>query len=144
MSYSSPDPWNPEKTLKHRTPNCVQYLHPYESIPEAFNGALHQEQYIGALKTFAPVLEGCSFEIFDTIVDVTLRTVVLRLQATFDFKAIGEDEPAEKGYTAEYVYITQMDESGTKIEKMHEFQDPQRLLGYVLGKAERYNKLHSA
>lgn len=96
------------------------------------------------MNTFSPVLDACTFEVYETIVDVNNRTVAMRLRATFDFKAIGDDEPAEKGYTAEYVYITEMDESGTKVVKMEEFLDPQRLLGYVLGKAERYNKANSS
>ena len=68
----------------------------------------------------------------------------MRLRAPYDFQAIGDDEPAEKGYTAEYVYLHQMDESGKKIIRLDEFLDPQRLLGYVLGKAERYNELHAS
>lgn len=55
----------------------------------------------------------------------------MRLKATYAFKAIGDDEPAEKGYTAEYVYLIEIDESGKKIVKFDEFLDPQRLLGYV-------------
>jgi hypothetical protein len=133
---------NPEKTLKYRAPDCVHYLHPYESIPDGFNGALYQEQYVGALNAFRHVLDKCEFQIFETIVDAKARKVALRLKATFDFKAVSEDEPEEKGYSAEYVYITEMDESGRKIVKFEEFLDPQRLLGYVFPKAERYNKAH--
>lgn len=58
-----------------------------------------------------------------------------------DLKAVGSEEPAVKGYTAEYVYMTEMDDSGTKIVRMEEFLDPQRLLCYVFGKVERYNAL---
>ena len=90
---------------------------------------------------FAPVLDKCNFEVYKTIVDVKIQTVAMRLRATFEFKAIRDEEPAEKDYTAEYVYITEMDESGEKVVKMNEFLDPERLLGHVLGKAERYNKL---
>lgn len=70
--------------------------------------------------------------------------MAMRLRATYDFRAIGDDEPAEKGYTAEYVYLHKMDESGRNIVRLDEFLDPQRLFGFVFGKAERYNKLHSS
>ena len=102
------------------------------------------DQYVGALNTFAPMFDKCTFNIYETIVDIKIRTAAMRLRATIDSKAIGNDESAGRGYTAEYVYITDMDESGEKVLSMEEFIDPLRLLGYVLGKAERYNKMHSS
>ncbi len=42
------------------------------------------------------------------------------------------------------MYITEMGKSGEKVVKTEQYLDPQKLSGYVLGKGERYNKLHSS
>lgn len=142
LSYNSPHPWNLEKTSEYRASDCAHYLQPSESVLEAFRGPLHHDGYVHALNSVRRVLDGCTFEVQQVVVDVKARTVAMRLKATYAFKAIGDDEPAEKGYTAEYVYLIEIDESGKKIVKFDEFLDPQRLLGYVFGKAESRNQSH--
>ena len=139
-AYEGPIPWDPNETLKHRTPECVHYLHPKESIPEAFSRPLYQEDYRNALNHFAPVIERFSSDISEMAVDVKQKMVTARITATFDFKAVRDDEPSEQGYKAEYMYLMEMDATGKKVVRFEEFLDVQRLLGYVAGKAERYNE----
>ena len=55
------------------------------------------------------------------MVDFKTRTVMVMLKATFHLKAIGDDEPGEKAYAAEYVYTTGMNEIGGIVVKMGEF-----------------------
>lgn len=43
-AYSSDPLWDPEKVFAYRTEDCIQSLHPKESIPEPFNQDLNPEQ----------------------------------------------------------------------------------------------------
>ena len=134
--HESP-PFDPNNTLPFRSADCVQFIHPAESLPEAFRGPLYQEQYCYALNTLGAVIERLSYELRDITVDPIERKVTTSFRASFDFKAFG-NEPAEQGYTAEYMWMVEMDESGKQIVRMEEFVDPQRLLGYVFSKAQKY------
>lgn len=141
-AYESPGAFNPEDTLKYRSEDCVQHLHPSESVPESFRGALYKEQYSGALRMLGAPIDKLTFDLHDLAVDTQRRTVATSFTATFDFKAFG-NEPAEHGYTAEYFWIVEMDPSGQKVVRMEEFLDPARLLGHVLDKAHRYAEFTS-
>ena len=136
-AYEGPPAWDFETIWKHQTEECVQYLHPKESLPDAFNGPIRKTRYAKALGLFGPVLDRCVFEIQDISVDVEKRLVGVRLQATLDFKGFG-DEEAEQGYTAEYTWFVELDETVEKTVRVEEFMDVQRLMGHVEPKAERY------
>ncbi|KAF2236092.1 hypothetical protein EV356DRAFT_498935 [Viridothelium virens] len=135
--YESPTPWNNEAIQQHRTPECVHYLHPVESIPAPFNEPIKIDQFSSFMHFFGACLDRFSLPIKDLVVDVRQRTVVARLGAVFDFRAFG-NEAKEEGYTAEYMVLMEMEESGTKVVRIEEFIDPQRLMGYVQPKAQRY------
>lgn len=135
-AYEDPSPFHNPSIQQHRDPESVHYLHPVDSIPADFNGPITDTKFANAMHFFGSVIERLAFEIQDTVVDVETRIVVVRLRATFDFKAFG-DEPEEKGYLADYMWLTEMDEK-CRIVRVEEFLDPQRLMGYVQPKAERY------
>ncbi|KAL9097595.1 MAG: hypothetical protein Q9165_000492 [Trypethelium subeluteriae] len=135
--YESPTPFNNEAIQQRRTPECVHYLHPVESIPAPFNAAIKIGQFTGFMHFFGGCLDRFSLPIKDLVIDVRQRTVVARLGAIFDFKAFG-NEPKEEGYTSEYMVLMEMEESGTKVVRVEEFLDPQRLMGYVQLRAQRY------
>ena len=80
-------------------------------------------------------------EIKQVAADVKTRTVVVRFEAYFDFKAVG-DEPEDKNYLIEYCWITEHDESGEKIVGMEEFLDPIKA-GYMIDKSIRYMQLNA-
>lgn len=141
-AYDSPDPWKPDPIQKFRTPDCIHYIHPTESIPESFR-AIDHEHFKGSMAFFSPVLESSTFEVKEAVVDVKQKTVAARVTAIYDFKAIG-NEPAEKGFTADYVVLTEHDDSGKKIKRIVEYLDVQRMMEYVRGKAERYAELNKA
>ena len=140
-AYDSPNPWNADKVQAYRTPDCIHYLHPTESLPEGFT-AIDHDHFKHAMRLFGPVMESSTFDIKEMVVDVKQRTVVARLTGIYDFKAIGH-EPTEKGFTADYVVLAEMDESGKKITRIEEYLDVQRLMGHVREKAERYNALNA-
>lgn len=135
-AYENPNPFHNPSIQQHRDPGSVHFLHPVDSIPAAFSGPITDTKFADAMHFFGSVIEHLAFEIQDTVVDVETRTVVVRLRATFDFKAFG-DEPEENNYMADYMWLTEMDEKG-KIVRVEEFLDAQRLMGYVQPKAERY------
>lgn len=135
-AYENPSPFHNPSIQQHRNPSSVHFLHPVDSIPAEFNGAITDQKFADAMHFFGSVIERLAFEIQDIVVDSRTRTVVVRLRATFDFKAFG-DEPEEKGYMADYMWLTELDEQ-CKIVRVEEFLDPQRLMGYVQPKAERY------
>ncbi len=68
--------------------------------------------------------------------------MAITLHPTFIPKAIGDITSVEKASAARYVYLTEMGQSGEKVVKMEQFLDPERVLGHVLGKAERCHKLY--
>lgn len=135
-AYNSPNPWNYDKVSSFRTPDCVQYLHPVEAMKAPFDQGLGLPQLKQALDHFGPVLDKCDFDVKEVAVDTRTRLVTARIQATFDFKAFG-DEPAETGYMAEYIVMTEHDESG-KVKRVEEFMNTDRLMGYIEPKASRY------
>lgn len=85
---------------------------------------------------FGSAIQRLSFNIQDTVVDTERRTVVMRLRAKSDFKAFG-DTAKEEGYTADYMWLMEMNED-SKIMRVEEFLDPQRLMGHVQPRAEQY------
>ena len=140
-AYSESPPWNPDKVAAYRTPDCIQSLHPKESIPAPFNEDLSMEQFHQALYFFRNVLSRSSFEISNVVVDAIERKVAMDFKGDFDLKAVGED-PAEYGFTATYVWILKMTETGDKVARVDEFMDVQRLMDQVRPRAEKYAKLH--
>ncbi|KAK4505120.1 hypothetical protein PRZ48_003083 [Zasmidium cellare] len=139
QAYSSPNHWDADAIWPLRTPDCVHYLHPAESIPPPFNEPIREEKHRHFMKFFGDCMYNCKFDILDMAIDEDKRIVVTTLQATYDFKAIGE-EPEVKGWTAQYVWLTEMEETGKKIKRVEEFMDVQRLLGFAAGRAEKYQE----
>lgn len=80
-------------------------------------------------------------DIKQVVVDTQSRTVVVRFEAYFDFKPVGE-EPKEKNFLIEYCWITTHDESGEKIVGMEEFLDPMKSR-YMIDKSMRYAQEHA-
>lgn len=137
-AYESPAPFDNATIQLYRAPECVHFLHPVDSIPSPFNKAIEPSQFAQFMVFFGSAIERLSFDIKDIVVDTENRTVVTRLRATFDFKAFG-DTVRDDGYTADYMWLMEMNEDG-KIIRVEEFLDPQRLMGYVQPRAERYAK----
>lgn len=136
-AYQSPGAFDPQKTLQYRSADCVHRLHPSESIPEAFRSPQYREQYTQALNFLGPPIQRLLFDMHDICIDTNKRMVTMSFKATFDFKALG-DEPAEIGYSAEYVWIMEMNMDGDKINRVEEFLDPQRGVAHIAEKAQRY------
>lgn len=136
-AYSGSPPWDPDRVSAFRTADCIQSLHPKESIPAPFNEDLSQEQFYQALHFFGGVLEKSTFDIQQLVVDLAERKVAMSLKGIFDLKAVGDDE-AQPGFTADYVWILKMNEAGDKVTRVDEFLDAQRLMEQVRPRAEKY------
>ncbi|KAF2158424.1 hypothetical protein M409DRAFT_31070 [Zasmidium cellare ATCC 36951] len=136
-AYSSPKHWDADAIWPLRTSDCVHYLHPIESIPPPFNEPIREEQHRHFMAFFGDCMSRCQFDILDMAVDEERRIVVTTLQATYDFKAVG-DEPEVKDWTAQYVWLIEMEETGRKIKRVEEFMDAQRLLGFAATRAHKY------
>ena len=114
------------------------FFHPSNSTPLPFGAGakITKTEHEPALRMVAAVMDQIQTEIKEIIVDVKQRMVSARIQLIFDFKAVG-DQPEERDYMIEYVWITEHDESGEKIVRMEEFCDAPRTL-YMIGKAQMY------
>lgn len=135
-AYESPEPFDNATIQQYRDPGCVHFLHPVDSIPSPFNGPIEPSQFAQFMTFFGSAIERLSFDIQDAVIDTEKRTVVMRLRATFDFKAFG-DKAKEEGYTADYMWLMEMNEDN-KIIRVEEYLDPQRLMGHVKPRAEQY------
>ena len=105
----------------------------------SFQQSHQKEQFADFMHFFGGCLERCQSPIKDLVIDTRKRQVVPRFQAIYDFKAF-DSEPKEEGYTAEYMVLFEMEETGTKVVRVEEFQDPQRLMEHVAPRAKRYAK----
>ncbi|KAI9659036.1 MAG: hypothetical protein M1821_001996 [Bathelium mastoideum] len=137
QGYESPSRFNNKAIQKYRTPEYVHCLHPKESIPPPFDEPIKLEQFAGIMHFFDGCLDRFHSEVEDIVVDARERTMVARMSSVLDLKAL-ENEPKEEGYTAEYMLLMQVEESGKKIVRVEEFLDSQRLMGCVQPKAGWY------
>lgn len=135
-AYETPKAFDNEAIQQFRAPECVHYLHPIQSIPEPFNQPIKHQQFVHAMEFFGSAIQRLVLDIQDITVDVETRTAVVRILATFDFKAFGE-EAEVKDYQAEYMWMTEMNDAG-KIIRVEEFMDVPRLMGFVKSRTEKY------
>ena len=143
-AFESPDPFNPERIYGFRAPGCIMHFHPCNSIGAPFdnnNDISWDKHHPGALRMLGALMDSMRGDIKQVVVDTKTRTVVVRFEAYFDFKAVG-DEPEEKEYMIEYCWITEHDEAGKKIVGMEEFLDPIRA-GYMISKSIKYAELNA-
>lgn len=136
-AYSSPQPWNPDQIWATRTDDCLHYIHPREAVPEAFRSAIDKNGHVQSLKFLGPVLERFRLDIEDAVIDVSTKTVVMRLTAKYDLLAVGS-EKAERGLTTEFMWLAEMDESGEKVKRLEEFLDHSSFLELLIERAAKY------
>ncbi|KAJ6790131.1 hypothetical protein PWT90_05305 [Aphanocladium album] len=136
-AHESPDPFDPTEIDKFRSEDAFQRYHPQDSIPEASRAPQYKEAHDKTLKLLSGPIEQLKFELHDMSVDSHNRVVAMRFNSTYDFKAFG-DEPAEYGFTADYMWVMEMESSGKKITRVDEFLDPQRVVNHIMVKAEKY------
>lgn len=135
--YCDPHPFDNDTIQQYRTPGCLHHLHPQESIPTPFNEPIDRAMFTGFMTFFGQCLDRAELNVRDLVVDTQKHQAVVRLDAVFDFKAFAE-EPALSGYTAQYMWLMDLEEDGTKVKRVEEFLDPDRLLNYVRTRAQRY------
>ncbi|KAJ3496006.1 hypothetical protein NLG97_g2983 [Lecanicillium saksenae] len=136
-AHESPDPFDPTEIDKFRSEDAFQRYHPQDSIPEASRAPQYKQAHDETLKLLSGPIQRLTFDLHDMSVDSHNRLVAMRFNATYDFKAFG-DEPAEYGYAADYMWVMEMEASGQKITRVDEFLDPQRVVDHIMVKAEKY------
>lgn len=136
-AHESPNPFDPVEIDKYRSEGAFQRYHPQDSIPEASRGPQYKEDHDKTLKLLSGPIAQLTFDLHDMSVDSQNYQVAMRFNATYDFKAFG-DEPAENGYTVDYMWIMEMESTGDKILRVEEFLDVQRVVGHIMVKAEKY------
>lgn len=136
-AHESPNPFDPDEIGRFRSECAFQRYHPQDSLPEASRAPQYKEAHDKTLKLLGGPIEHLYFELHDMSVDATNNKVAMRFNATYDFKAFA-DEPAEYGYTADYMWLMEMEPSGQKIVRLEEFLDPQRVVNHIIPKAEKY------
>lgn len=139
-AHDEPTPWDPDNLWQYRSEDCVQSLHPKESIPSPFDEDLGKEQYYEALRFFGAVISKSRFEVGQIVVDVEQRKAVVSINAKLDLKAVGE-EPEEKEWPASYVLIIKVDDEAKKIVRVDEYLNAGKLMEHVRPKAERYAQM---
>lgn len=139
-AFESPKPFDAEAIYRFRSPACVMYFHPENSMPAPFGGGvtITEAEHVPALNALGAVTERLVFDIKEVTVDVKKRVVTARMHGIFDFKAVGEDPPV-RDWMIEYIWITEHDESGTQIVRLEESLDVVQVLP-MLDKAGRYAK----
>lgn len=141
-AYSDPKCWDGEAIWSVRAPDCVHYLHPKESLEPPYSEAITKDIHLSFLETFSQLFESTIFVIKSMVVDTEKRSVVTMLEATSDFKAIGNVEAAERGWKWECMWLTQMDTTGTKIIQVDDFLDIDRLIHKSAAKLEKLAALN--
>ncbi len=142
-AHESPNPFDPEEIDKFRSDEAFQRYHPQDSLPEASRAPQYREAHDKTLNLLRGPIERLVFELHDMSVDSHGRVVAMRFNSTYDFKAFG-DELAEYGFTADYMWIMEMEPSGRKIVRVEEFLDPQRVVDHIMVKAEKYAAWNSS
>lgn len=143
-AYSDPDCWDGQAIWKIRTPDCVHHLYPKESLTPPYNEAITKDTHLVFLESFRPLFDSTTFVIKDMVIDAEKRSVVTRLEATSDFKAIGDVEAAEQGWKWECMWMTHMDATGTKIIRVDDFLDVERLIHKCAAKLGKTQDLEQA
>ncbi|KAF7186361.1 hypothetical protein HII31_12292 [Pseudocercospora fuligena] len=125
---ASPNPWDHDALMAIRSAELgyVGTLHPADALPPGLDKSLGLEDFSHVVKSFGPLVERMDIEIKSVVVDVQTRTVVVTLTAIYDLVAVGELE-AIKDDRTDYMWLTVMDETGTKIIKMEEFLNADRI-----------------
>lgn len=143
----SPHPWSFEHIWQYRTEDCVHYLYPNALLPAPFNKGLAKDGFQSAMKFFGSVMDSTHFELHDMCVDTKKRTVMMRVTAHMDLKAVpgeGSDgEEAVQDWQAQYMWLNHMNESGNKIRRIDEFMDAERLMAHVKARAEKMMAVQS-
>jgi hypothetical protein len=141
-AYESPNPWSFEDIWKHRVDDAIHYLYPTNLLPPPFNKGLRKDAFKDAMHFFGSVIDEARFEVHHVSVDTRNRTALLRVTGHFDLKAVSRTEDhdavaAEKDWQAQYMLLFHMDDNGSKVVRIDEFMDAQRLMEHLKTRAEQ-------